>query len=141
MLDTVIAYLNKLSIENWIGIAGFLLAAYTLWKTSYDRRIKLGASRSNDQYSTTITIYNNSTRKIVVDYFELYYAKCRYSRRKQKLITWYDDNDMRKYGIDPYTHKDIDFDEMYEIPWPKQVSAKLFITVFVAGKKTKTIKI
>jgi len=127
-------------VKNWIAIAGFILSIINLIRSLNESRIKVDASIEHGNKEVDIVIYNHSSRKITVTYFEIYSKKHFFSFRKKKVKTWYDEGDTSKYIISPDEFKTINFSKQYKIPDAFfQNGKRFYIKIYISKKKKKTI--
>lgn len=142
-MQEIIHYVKDIKLENWIGIAGFIIAVVTLVRSLNERRIRIDASYGFIADKIDITIYNNSTRKIIVTYFSIYRARFKWFFKKKYGHTWHDDGDNSRYIIAPYEYTTFNFSEQYSIShlFGSAKRGRVYIKVVVSDKKTKTIRL
>ena len=140
MLHSISKWLQSLTLANWLGIAALAISIFNFIRSLNERRIRVDASFGYFGPDTLITLYNNSTRKITVTYFEIYSSKY-YFGKKNFVHTPYSDGDMGKYVISPYESETITFNDQYRISPVWVFGESLYIRIWVSGKPVKTIRL
>lgn len=139
----------SLNISESISFLSMALSVIAFSVSLYDKKIKLDAylyyDGKNSMDNHYLDIYNNSTRKIIITHFEIYRSRFKYLSHKSFAETWYSEGDDSKCTISPFDSSSVIFNEQYDITRfisiAKQKHQGVYISIYVAGKKTKTIKL
>jgi len=133
----------KLDYDNYTSTAAVIISVISLFQSSYQRKIKIDATLELDENGFYVTIYNNSERDILVSNFEIFRSNLKYLSSKKPFKTWYNDGYSTSYLIKKHSKVEIRFQDEYEIDGfiKKALSQNVYITLYVARKKVKTVKI
>ncbi|MDM8176399.1 MULTISPECIES: hypothetical protein [Olivibacter] len=131
--------------DNCIAIAGVVISIISLIRTFREGKIYIDAVYSFYGPENTITIYNNSTRKVTITYFEIYHSIWKCFFKKESAWTWYDEGQTSRYVIAPYESYDIIFDEhnKYNDSVDRIFNKKgrVYIKIVIAGQKKKIVRL
>lgn len=100
-----------ITVTDCISIFALAVSIIAFGYSMYEKKIKLQAYLNTGNRGHDIDIYNNSSRKVTIPYFEIYSAKHKYFSKRRFAHTWFDDNNIPKYIINPYESTNIQFME------------------------------
>lgn len=132
-----------MELRDYISLLAISISVTSLALSIYERKIKLSAYLGCDDNGDFIDIYNLSSRKITVSYFKIYSSAFKHFFTKDYADTFYEYGMNGKIIIEPHEYETVTFYEEYNINafLNKSQNKRIYISIFVSGKKAKTIRL
>ncbi|GAA4448981.1 hypothetical protein GCM10023092_02400 [Rurimicrobium arvi] len=142
-MKDIMHFFRETDLKGWLSIAAIIISLVNLYRSIREKKINVDASVEIGNNTVDLVIYNNSTRKITISYFKIYSSRFRWLTKRNYAHTWYDDGESPKYLIAPHEYISMRFEDEYSIGDKFFFRGKLrtYVTVIVAGRITRTIKL
>jgi hypothetical protein len=130
--------------KDYISLIALIISIIAFTITIYERKLRLSLSLSEFGGYNVIDIYNLTSRKVTISYFELYSCRHRFFLFKRTYAnTWYNDGQHPKNLISAYESISIPFTDEYEINnfVAAALGERIYMKLQINGRKYKTVRL
>jgi len=134
-------HISGIEIGTWIGSLGFVLSLVNIYRSIGEKKVKLNADIGFSGDVTNIIIYNNSSRRVTIQYFKIYMSKSKYLTKRHYIRTLYDEGEDSHFPVEPYERTTLQLQGQNSIPKEFITHGVLFLKVYVPGNIRRTIRL